>query len=396
VPALSAGTSNSGSLPFGEGAALARERSATHLVFVHGSDWNLLGERLKETVWESSLFVDLAEKAGLVLSDVDVLQSPDDAARAANDLRNEGWKGTGLVTYPAFIAFDAQGRLIGSRQGAQLPRDPVKARVCLFEFVGCLRRRAEFEGALAAARAAGETAEELALLLSRDELPLERAPDLLERLRSIQTDEARRAAAKVGFPDWFALVRDATNEAKAGEGAAAEQRLRAMLAEPAYTDEQRATVWFALGSAYRRWEGHDAQAAEAFRTAWRSAPDGLLGIAGRRMYLELYGGPSVAFGWAERHLAGGKLTWIVEDLPPILTAGTWRLLWRASKGDAPALSKARLVCGERVVTGTGDPEGGQTVLFILDAPLEAPALHIDCAAPDSAASKGTLEWERVR
>ncbi|MAF65490.1 MAG: hypothetical protein CMJ84_07515 [Planctomycetes bacterium] len=396
LQALAATSVGAQSLSFSEGAKLARERSAIHVVFVHGSDWNLFGEHLRETVWESTLVRDSTEDAGMILSDVDVLQNPDEAARSANERRNAGWKGTGLVTYPAFIALDAQGELLGSRQGLELPRDASRAKVCVLEFVACLRLRGEIDVRLAAARAEGDARSELALLLSRDGLPLERAPDLLERLRAMDTDEARSAAARIDFPDRFELVRQATSKAAGGEGAETERRLHAMLAEPAYTDEQRATVWFALGGAYRRWEGHAERAGEAFRAAWKADPEGLTGTAGRRMYLELYAGPSLAFGWAERHGAGEPGLWVIEDLPPSLAPGTWRLRWSATEGDAPRLVRARVVCGERVIGATDGPGGEGEVLFVLDTPLENGVLRIERAARSSAHSRGSFEWEKVR
>ena len=239
VHALSMGLAISQSLSFADGAALARERAETHLVFVHGSDWNPYGELLMGEVWRTDLVNDMAANAGLVLSDVDVLQGADDDARVANERRNADWKGTGLSTHPAFIAFDSQGRLLGSRQGLDLPRNAAQARICVLEFIACLRLRAELDESLAKVHAEGDVERELELLLSRDSLPLERAPDLLERIRAIDTDEARRAATRIGFPDWFGLVRQATSEATGGEGAQTEERLRAMLEEPAYTDDQR-------------------------------------------------------------------------------------------------------------------------------------------------------------
>jgi tetratricopeptide (TPR) repeat protein len=395
VHALSATLAGAQSLSFADGAALARERAATHLVFVHGSDWNLYGERLMQEVWRTKLVCDLADEAALVLSDVDALQSANDTKRAANELRNTGWKGTGLTTYPAFIAFDSQGRLLGSRQGLDLPRNALQARICVLEFMACLRFRAELDERLAEVRATGDAGRELELLLSRDGLDLEPAPDLLERLRAIDTDDARRLAARIEFPDWFGLVRQATSEAAGGEGAQTEERLRAMLEEPAYTDDQRATVWFALGSAYRRWEGHAEQAGRAFRAAWKAHPDGLTGTAGRRMYLNLYAGPSLAFGWVERHAGEEGKPWIIEDLPPTLAPGTWRLKCIPTAGDAPPIVGARLFGGEEVIVSAAAADDGAQFLFVVDTLLRKPTLHIDRKGENPSRSKGKFEWAKT-
>ncbi|MED6334586.1 MAG: hypothetical protein VYE81_04240 [Planctomycetota bacterium] len=395
VHALSMGLAISQSLSFADGAALARERAETHLVFVHGSDWNPYGELLMGEVWRTDLVNDMAANAGLVLSDVDVLQGADDDARLANERRNADWKGTGLSTHPAFIAFDSQGRLLGSRQGLDLPRNAAQARICVLEFIACLRLRAELDESLAKVHAKGDVERELELLLSRDSLPLERAPDLLERIRAIDTDEARRAATRIEFPDWFGLVRQATSEATGGEGAQTEERLRAMLEEPAYTDDQRATVWFALGSAYRRWEGHAEQAGRAFRAAWKAHPDGLTGTAGRRMYLNLYAGPSLAFGWVERHAGEASKPWIIEDLPPTLAPGTWRLKWTPTAGDAPPFVGARLLGGEEVIDSAATEDDGAQFLFVVDTLLREPTLHIDRKGENPPRSKGKFEWAKT-
>jgi len=300
--ALSLGASSSlgDPLSFSEGRALSQERGEVMLVLVHGSDWQPFGERLFGGFWKDAGF---AQATGVVLADVDVLQDAKEDVRTANDERNEGWKkkGSGLQTYPAVLAYAPDGTVIGVRQGRELPKELDAARLTLLEFSACCRMWRDLGRDIAAARDAKDTARELNLLIARDRLPLNRAAKLLDEVKRLDPADEAGHAARLTFPYWNTLVKQATAEAKAGKGAEAEERLMGMLANEAYTDEQRAVIHLALGGAYRRWEGHGEEAYASFEAAWRAAPVSVCGRAGMRLFLRSRGGASLAFGWGDRH-----------------------------------------------------------------------------------------------
>lgn len=384
-------------LSFGEGRRLATKEGQVLLVLVHGSDWHAFGERLLRGVW---LDEDLARATGahVVLADVDVLQAPTEEERLANDSRNGGWvkKGSGLRTYPAILAYAPDGSIVGTRQGQELPKRLDAARETLLAFVASCRTWSDLSADIRAAHGRGDTEREIALLIARDELPLDRVAGLLEDLKGLDPEDAAGHCTRLSLPAWNTLVKQATDEAKAGKGAEAEQRLRTMLDHAAYTDEQRAVIHLALGSAYRRWEGHASEAAAEFQAAWSAAPDSVCGIAGRRLYLKEHGGPSLAFGWGDRHTQSGAATWTLADFPGTLDPGTHRLRLRRGKG------KDLKVTGVQLVVA-GDPHiiVSQSVTLTKAAPLGDFELTTSATLTDvtlliqfepGAPSSGTIEW----
>jgi hypothetical protein len=394
------------SLSFAEGRARSAKEGEVLLVLVHGSDWQPFGERLFDDVWQDAGFATSAE---VILADVDILQDPKDGVRAANDERNKGWKKkeSGLRTYPSVIAYAPDGARIGNRQGRDLPKELDAARLALLEFAACCRMWSDIGGDLDAAREAKDTARELELLIARDRLPLQRSSKLLDEVKRLDPEGKSGHLARLTFPYWNTLVSQATAEAKSGKGAEAEERLSGMLANEAYTLEQRAVIHLALGSAYRRWEGHGVQAGESFEAAWRAAPDSVCGRAGMRLFLKSYGGPSLAFGWTDRHtspvtedgLECKALFWTVLDLPQTLESGAYRLrLKRTHGGELPAAHVRLLSDGmskeERTLASAltkTDPV--QEIVFTLPEGLNDASLRIELALGDK--SRGTIEWTKL-
>lgn len=389
------------SLSFSEGRALSRERDAVLLVLVHGSDWNPFGEQVFEYVWKDAAFAE-AVGVGIVLADVDVLQDPGEKTRRANAERNEGWvkKDSGLRTYPAVLAYAPDGSSLGVRQGRDFPKTRDAARFALLELVACCRTWKGFDEDLAAAREAGDAARELDLLIVRDRLPLRRVAGLLDEVNRLDPEDEAGHLARLTFPSWNALVKQATDEARAGQGAEAERRLREMLANPAYTEEQRGVIHLALGSVYRRWEGHESQASASFEAAWRAAPESVCGRAGMRLYLRHHGGPSLVFGWGDRHTDSGESEWTIEDFSTSLEPGTYRLRLRWTHGGELGITRVRLLAeGQSAVVDT------RSSSLTKDSPLHECELTVvasltgvtlSVAVEPGAASRGSIEWTKLR
>ena len=394
------------SLSFAEGRARSAKEGEVLLVLVHGSDWQPFGERLFEDVWQDASFVASAE---LVLADVDILQDAKEAVRAANDERNKGWKKkeSGLRTYPSVIAYAPDGSRIGNRQGRDLPKELDAARLALLEFAACCRMWSDLGRDLDAAREAKDTARELELLIARDRLPLQRSAKLIDEVKRLDPEDKAGHLARLSFPYWNTLVSQATSEAKAGKGAEAEERLLGMLANEAYTLEQRGVIHLALGSAYRRWEGHSLQASASFEAAWRAAPGSVCGRAGMRLFLQSYGGPSLAFGWTDRHTSPvtedgvecKALFWAVSDLPQTLEPGTYRLrLKRTHGGELPTahirlLSDGKSKEERTLASALTKTDPVQEIVFTLPEGLNDASLRIELALGDK--SRGTIEWTKL-
>ena len=180
-----------------------------------------------------------------------------------------------------------------------------------------------------------------------------------------------------------------------------------MLANEAYTLEQRGVIHLALGSAYRRWEGHSLQASASFEAAWRAAPGSVCGRAGMRLFLQSYGGPSLAFGWTDRHTSPvtedgvecKALFWAVSDLPQTLEPGTYRLrLKRTHGGELPTahirlLSDGKSKEERTLASALTKTDPVQEVVFSLPEGLNDAGLRIELTLSDK--SRGTIEWTKL-
>jgi hypothetical protein len=194
-------------------------------------------------------------------------------------------------------------------------------------------------------------------------------------------------------------VRQATDEAKADKGQEAEARLRAMLGNPAYTAAQRAVIHLALGGAYRRWEGHDRDAAASFLAAWRAAEESVCGRAGMRLYLTRYGDPSLALGWQHRHTSGDGNSWNLEDAPRTLEPGSYRLQLRLTGGSALSVTDCKLLAagavkithGEAIWLSKADPV--HDLVFSVTEPLAEVSVRLQIGR--GGRSRGTLQWSRM-
>ena len=79
---------------YADGLKAATRRSVPLVVFVHGSDWNQLGERLEKSVWRDrktrSILANSKLDIDAVFTDIDVLQSPTPKQVAAFEAANAG------------------------------------------------------------------------------------------------------------------------------------------------------------------------------------------------------------------------------------------------------------------------------------------------------------------
>ncbi len=269
---------------FAKGLETAKTRNAALLVFVHGSDWSNWGERLHNQVFKSKAFEQSFLNETVILTDVDILQSPDEEQKKKNDERNKGWKGKGVRTYPAVCAYLPDGTLLGSRQGQQLPKDIAKAQAAIIDLVTQSHRYMTLKNEADKAKNSKNTKAELAALVRLGEIPLARPKELLDRIKELDPADASGYHAKLSFSHWNKLFRDATYRTKDGKGAEVEAELNEMLKSNVYTNEQKALIYVALGACHRQQEGHEKQAAEAFKKAMQLAPESFAGQVAQRIY----------------------------------------------------------------------------------------------------------------
>jgi len=151
---------------------------------------------------------------------------------------------------------------------------------------------------------------------------------------------------------------------------------------------------------YRQWDGHDDEAAAAFRTAWE-LDAGMAGTAGRRWYLRFHADPSLEFGWLPHHCSTSEVTWHVEDVPTPVPPGSYDVTLRYTKGrHALLITRVELLDGDRsVASAVHDGRAGSSNsanVYNLDVPssVAAPVLRITCRTDGGADSHGQITFVR--
>ncbi|AQT69037.1 hypothetical protein STSP2_02218 [Anaerohalosphaera lusitana] len=278
---------------FSDGLEKAKNYKTVLVVLAHGN-WNRWNERLYEDVFEDKSMSQMLNKGRAVLTDVRVLQSATDEQKNKNKSRNEGFKAKGVHTYPAVIGYSSEGKLLGIRQGVDLPKDIEQARKSIAQFAKLCLEYESLKDESEKAKSAGDKDTELAALAKIGEMPLNRPDNLLKRIKQLDPTDSKGHYARLTFPHWQKLFSDVTSRTQKGEGAAVENELKKMLRTDAYTKVQRAFVHVALGNCYRRQEGKDKQAASSFKEAWGIAPETFPGQIGKRCYEAWYKSTDIA------------------------------------------------------------------------------------------------------
>ena len=376
-----------------EGLEAAKAAGLPLIVLAHGSDWCVRGERFKRVVWDSAVDLD-----NVVFVALDICETP----REAHAAQLKGFDANQVRNFPSLLAFAPDGTRLGVRSGGTLSPAPAEAKAALRTLVAQSQKRLQLQRQVDAAVVAGDAAAELAPLHAMLAQDLERPAGLLDRLMELDPEDASGARRRAAFGPFHQFVAQAVKDGKEGRGQEAIDRLQAMLDEGIYSPEQQAWIHNAMGSVYRYWQGHDLQARGAFRRAHGAAPKSVPGLAGKRLAEELYGSPTLAEGWVDRHLKGRFSTWVIEDLHAPMQPGTWMVTFVYTRGrhglDISAvqlLDGSKLVAQDRHDGFTGDHPSNNRYTIPVARTVANPILHVTARGAGGQNGWGRIELKRV-
>jgi hypothetical protein len=378
---------------FAQGLETAQATGQPLIVFAHGSDWCPHGEKMKADVWDLERRV-----SDVVFVDVDVLESPNEA----NTQRNAGFVIKSVKTYPSIVAFAPDGTRIGLRAGASLPKQSADATQVLRAFVEIAKERVALQTSANAANDAGNATAEIAAMHAMLKQDLAVPAGLIERLTAVDPEDASGVRRRAAFEPFHQFVAKATKDGKEGRGQEAIGRLQGMLDAGVYTPEQQAWIHNAMGSVYRYWDGHNAQAQSHFRQAAVVAPNAVPGQAGRQLALELYGDPTLESGWSRRHTTAAQTTWRIEDLPSPLKRGTWHITFDWTRG-RHGIDIAQVQLLDGVLKVANDTHAGfagtapKNNVYVLEVPWHVgePTLLVKVKGSGGTNSQGRISCNRV-
>ncbi len=378
---------------FSEGLQAAKATGHPLIVLAHGSDWCQHGARWKADVWDVEGTV-----SEVIFADVDIRESPTET----DTQRNAGFDPKWVRTYPSLLAFAPDGTRLGTRAGATLPRSPRDGSAVLRQFVADATARIVLLAAAEAAKASGDAAAEVAAWHAMLEQELDVPANVLARLAEIDPGDPSGIRRRASFGPFHQFVARATKDGQEGRGQEAIDRLQAMLDEGVYTPPQEAWIHAAMGSAYRYWDGHDAQARACFERAHRVAPESTGGMAARRLAMQLYGDPSLELGWQPRHLRTEPVQWLITDLPSPMQRGTWTVRLEHTRGrHGIDISEVRVLDGKRTIVtdahmgfAGGSPRDNVYTLQLL-WDVAQPHLRITAAGAGGTNGHGRIVLERA-
>ena len=378
---------------YGEGLQVATLAEQPLIVLAHGSDWCVRGERFKRVVWDTA-----ADLNNVVFVALDICETPLEAHAA----ELKGFDANQVRNFPSLLAFAPDGTRLGVRSGATLPIAVAEAKAALRTLVVQSQQRLQLEREVDAAAAAGDDAAELAALRAMLAQDLQRPAHLLDRLAELDPEDASGIRRRAAFGPFHQFVTQAVQDGKEGRGQEAINRLQGMLDEGVYTSEQQAWIHNAMGSAYRYWDGHDLQARGAFRRAYGVAPESVPGLAGKRLAEELYGSPTLAEGWMDRHLKDRLSTWVIEDLDAPMQPGTWTVTFEYTRGrhglDIAAvqlLDGSKLVARDKHDGFTGHHPSNNRYTMRVATTVANPILHVTAKGAGGQNGWGRIKLKRV-
>ncbi|NWK54504.1 thioredoxin family protein [Verrucomicrobiaceae bacterium N1E253] len=374
-----------------EALKLAKQQKKDIVLFVHGSNWNRLGEKFKTKIWDQTDFK--SELADAVIScRVDYREGLDEDEKKAF---NESIKGLKLKfrSYPVLALYDPEGRMIAQWCGSDFP---LMASQALGLIEKGIQQRAQRDALIAQASS---------------QQGIEKAESLYD---AIQTGTGMRA-------ELLKLMREADPNDQSGlikilelNGRKTMGRANQLIGEKKYEEalqwldeqaqisklsaEQKQWILAAKGNVYRRWGNHLPEMERELMAAYALDKESPMGKASYRLAKRFAGPVSLDYGWDSRHCSDTPVTWKIDVGDRFKQPGTYEVKLQYKRGksalsiDSVSLYQGgALVVEDRHRGSTGHQSKNNTYLIRLDQPVSKGELHIVCSTDSSKNSQGVIE-----
>lgn len=375
--------------------SLAKTEEKDILLFVHGSDWNRLGEKFRNLIWEQDEFrAPLDDR--FVLLRVDYLESPDDAQKKIFD---EAIKGIKLKfrSYPVLAFYDSQGNPCGNWIGSDLPVVSSEA-LSLVSHMGAQRKKSDALLAEAKQAKGSDKAEFLYLAVECD---AGMRGELVKQLKDCDSENESGYLSLLEFDGRKALGRanQLAGEKKYEEALA---WLDGQMNQGSLETEQKQWILAAKGNVYRRWGDHLNEMGEAFSAAYALDPNSVVGKACGRFAKRFSGPPSLEFGWDSRHCDEKLTQWTVDVDGVMNDPGDYEITLQYKRGkSALSIEAVALFDGDQLISedrhqGSTARNSKDHVYRVSVAKSAAnPSLRIDCHSDATKNSQGLIEVKRL-
>ncbi len=296
-----------------------------YILFAYADGWDTYSRRVCQTLMNSAKVKKVARNA--VLMELPVPEAPTKEEQADLQKRFGKLKLPKADSYPALLLFDKDGRHYSTICGPFMQKArPTKVSALLeARLAGCQKQRKLLEEAQKA-----EGVEKARLLCQASIIPDIARPDNLgKQLRAADPEDKSGVIRRLLFNPWAF-----TEKIRKMEPDAALAELEKMLADNAYTDEQKQIFCTnAIGVLHRHGGENAAERIADYARRMRAfAPDTTLGksypIVTRQWVSQL----SYAEGWAPNNLPKDNTPVELKGPLPISEAGTYSLLFQYESG----------------------------------------------------------------
>ncbi|BCX48035.1 hypothetical protein HAHE_19430 [Haloferula helveola] len=264
-----------------DGFPKAREASGKSgrplAVLVYGSDWHRASRTFATGFWQAAEFR-AALESDFVLSAIDVPQNLDEEGRKAFDASVKGWDRKSVRSYPAIQIYGPDGHLLKTLSGRELREVSLSPATVAAQVDLIGRASRERDRLLREISELKDKPDEIAKRIDAlNGLPIAPEKDAVKTFTELDPSDASGWAARLAFKDWE-FIRGITGRIGKGETEAALTEVEAMLANDAYTPQQRCLILAAQGMLLTAIDRKD-EAWEVYLQAWRLDPDGPNGKA---------------------------------------------------------------------------------------------------------------------
>lgn len=379
---------------WGEAVKLAKQERKDIVLFVHGSNWNRLGEKFKTKIWDQKDFQSRLGDA-VITCRVDYREGLDEEEKKAF---NESIKGLKLKfrSYPVLALYDPEGRMVAQWCGSDFPLMASQA-LGLIEKGIHQRNQRDAMIAQAAHQQGIQKAESLYEAMQAD---AGMRAELLKRICEADPNDQSGLIQMLELSGrkTMAHANKLIGEKKYEE---ALQWLEQQGGIANLSADQKQWILAAKGNVYRRWGNHLPEMERAFMAAYEQDKQSPIGKACNRLAKRFAGPVSLEYGWDSRHCDEQATTWMVDASAAFDRAGTYEVKLQYKRGkSALSIESVSLYQGEKLIAedrhrgSTGHQSKKNTYALRLDRPIKSGVLHIVSSTNSSKNSQGVISVKR--
>ena len=375
---------------------LAKAHDKDIILFVHGSNWNRLGEKFRTKIWNHPTFQNQLGD-GFVTLRIDYLDNPSATQKKSLATATKGLK-LKFHSYPVIALYDPNGHLYATWLGSDFPLMRSQALGLILRQQAQRKKRDAF-----LKQAATQQGIEKAQSLYRAiECNAGLRTEIIKQLKTCDPNNQSGYLILLEFSGRAAMKKanKLADEKKFTEALA---WLDKQLNKPRLNTEQKQWILAAKGNVYRRWGKHLTEMRKSFMDAYQLDPQSIIGKAAYRLAKRFAGPPTLEFGWNARHCTASPTLWKVDAAGEFAHPGNYQVTLQYKRGKSSlTINSVSLYDGTQLIhedkhKGTsGHKSNNNTYHLTVPRKLTHPILHISCHTKGNKTCQGSIQVKALQ